>query len=128
MKTNLHQMFAVDTKAAEEGKWFPVAPGIEFKIRRMNSIIANNIRRNLLSAYPNGVVPADQTEEFAVKFLAHAIIVDWKGVVDEEGKAVPFSTETAYTILKEIPEIAEKIAETTQNLDNFRPVETAEKN
>lgn len=128
MKTNLHKMFAVDTKSAEEGKWFPIAPGVEFKIRRMNSVAANNIRRNLLSVYPNGMVPPDQTEEFAVKFLAHAIVVDWKGVTDENGKEIPYSPETAHELLKEIPEIAEKVAEITQNLDNFRPMENAEKN
>lgn len=126
MKLNLDKYFAVDRDAAENGKWFEIAPGIEFKIRRHNSKHVSAVQRKLAAKYPNGQPPSSETEDFALRVLAEGVIANWRGVADENGNEISYSPEMAYRILKEYPDLAEMVSTITMDMNRFRTEEDEE--
>lgn len=132
MKKSIFGTFGVSNEDAENGKWFSLGGGVEFKIRRFTSRASIDYR---LSIQPDFVAKAneddlsdDEQMDIIQHQLAYAIIVDWKGVygeeVDENGELVeiPFSPDNAYELITDerMGELLEKIVEISLAVDNYR--------
>ena len=48
----------------------------------------------------------EKAEDAIVRLVAERLIVDWSGVVDDDGKALPYSTAAAYELLQGYPTLA----------------------
>ena len=114
----------------EEGIWFPMAADVEFKIRRMRSKAVERARERIYGPVERVMrgkdIPDEMDLKLTKKLLSEAVISDWrgKGMVDDEGAAIPFSTSTCYQILDD-PETGRDIRSTviTASMDgtNYRP-------
>jgi hypothetical protein len=122
----LKTKFATSKIAEEEGVWVTVMDAVKFKIRRMNSKRAIEIRAGIEQPYLklknkiNGEYPNDIAEKLGARYLAEASLVDWEGVTDDDGNEIPYSPDAAYNLLNEIKELATLVFTESTSIDNFK--------
>lgn len=95
---------ALDPRAKDEGVWVEMPGGWEARIRHNDCAQARKLRAQHLNQnkrfYRNGQpVPEDVAERQTLTVACDALLVDWRGIVDDKGKAVPFSKEKARQLL-----------------------------
>ena len=93
----------VNLDLAEDGKWFEFTDDISFKIARDN----NPKHKRALQAKFKQIQKWQEKGDFRkIEHLTNEIIVryllkDWKGIKEEGGKMLPFSEDTALTIVSD---------------------------
>lgn len=105
----IKENYTADLDAEENGKWAPIADGIEFRIRRLRSKRVSDARDKIYGPFERALGPRkkDLPEEIeiscTVKLLSQHVIADWRGknMVDDNGAPVPFSAENAAEILRD---------------------------
>lgn len=117
--------YDVDGDEAENGKWFELALGVEFKIRRSNSKKATEASVNAFKPYST---MKNMPEELSTKLLAEAlskgVIVDWRGL-KKDGKEItpPEDLDKRAAMvqewLSEYPELSVTIAALSGRMENF---------
>jgi hypothetical protein len=99
-KAKLAAAYAVDLDLEENGKWCEFE-GFELKIRRLSSKQAQKAREEASKKYQQDIqrdkLSDAAAEEILNKQICFGIIADWRGdvITDDEGKAIPFSPDTA---------------------------------
>lgn len=118
-----------DEKLENEGKWADVAPGVQFKIRRLRSKLVQDARRKIYGPHEramNGKDLPDKIETMCtVKLLSEAVVADWRGdaMVDDDNLTdgrptpIPFSVETAAKLFDD-PETGKDLRALTLNFAN----------
>lgn len=122
---SLYDMFGSDESTSENGKWFKFGKTIEIKIRRFKSKKSRKVRDALEAPYKRATkfgsaLPDDVQTEITIQHIAEGIVADWKGVVDKSGNPVKYSAQAAVSLLTDLPDLRDSIAELSLNLDNFR--------
>ncbi|MCP1200053.1 hypothetical protein [Notoacmeibacter sp. MSK16QG-6] len=95
-----------DSRAIQEGGWIdnlPGMPGLRLKVRGYRSPAYRRVRARLLRDLPREkqipmIDPVDE-DRIEGEALADGILVDWDGIDGEDGKSLPYSAETARTLL-----------------------------
>lgn len=108
MKIAAFKNMRSDADAEENGKWVDVAPGIQWKMRRLRSKTVSAARRKIYGPQEramNGKELPDAIETMCtIRLLSEAVVTDWRGeeMKDEEtGQPIPFSKETCATLLSD---------------------------
>lgn len=106
MKSNsLKKVFATDKVKTDQGIWVDFDDGISIRIRRISSKPVQDKNEELNAPYSNNVrrgkLPDSVAEDNLIKLIAGGIISDWKGILDDKGKEIPYSPENAYEIIKD---------------------------
>jgi hypothetical protein len=106
MKIKAFNNFRSDAKIEEEGKWADIAPGVQFKIRRLRSKLVMDARRRIYGPHEramNGKDLPDATETMCtIALLSQSVIADWRGeamIDDDTGQPVPFSVENCAAVV-----------------------------
>jgi hypothetical protein len=116
-----------DDEASENGKWFKDIffpdDGVEIKLRRFSSQKSVNYRTLLLKKYArhakNDQFPPEIDQRMMIEQLAAAIIVDWKGIRDREGKEIPYSQPAALQLCKML-DFRAPLIQRAMSMDGFR--------
>lgn len=137
-KPNIFDICETDTKAEEDGRWFKDifgdGSGVNVKLRHIMSSESMNVRRRLDRANRRLMVKGEYPTAVAIKLLieqvAEAVLIDWEGVVDRDGKDIPYSKEAAQRLLTELRVFRDGVVSMAQAIDSFRVEdrEAAEKN
>lgn len=126
---DLFEMFSVNERDAEEGKWFKVGPVAEMKLRRFSSKASKKTRQNLekphREQYRGRDLPEDVMEDITNQHIAYAIIADWRGVV-KAGKPLPYSKNAALDLMEKLPDLRTIIINLAVSLDQFRDADKEE--
>ena len=83
-----------DLKKEEEGEWIEsdLLKGVSFKVRSPQCDrfqVANSaMMRELSQKYKDAVPPPSEIDARIGKLYAEHILIDWKGIVDDEGKEI----------------------------------------
>lgn len=121
-----------DSDAVENGKWFsgdeiwgPKLGHVRIKLRRMTSKASQKVRRDLELKYAKyqdnkGGYPEEIDQRMLNEQMAHAIIVDWKNIIDKDGKLIPYSREAAYMLCQKLPDFRGPLVAKAIAVDNFR--------
>jgi hypothetical protein len=124
---SVFDLYATNNSDEENGRWFAsFGPGLEFKIRRYSSKNAQAVRTALekphLRTARNNTIPPEVQEEILLKHLAEGVVVDWRGeaLVDKTGAPMAFSTKAAYTLFKQLPDLARDIVMVSVDMDRFK--------
>lgn len=136
--TNLHRIFATDERLEEEGAWVDVNEiyGLKIKIRRLRSEASIKAYEDVVrEQFGDGKIrkPEDltglETMEILKRQMAKAVLIDWKGLYDEDGNEVPYSEEAALAFLS-MKDFREFVYQAANERDTFREQsdEEAEKN
>lgn len=100
----------------------------EFQIRIARAGGANKnyikcleqISRPYRRAIQTGMLQIEKSEEITRLVLARSVVLDWKGVTDEDDKPLEFNEDNVLKVLKDIPDLTNEIAAMAGNPDIFR--------
>lgn len=133
MNLNLRKAYATDEDKAQHGTWVPAGgdlEGVEFKIARSDNKKAAAMRKALMAPYEaiggrrnllsGRQVPEDEQRKINVQVVAHCILLDWKGVKNEAGEAVPYSPEVGIEALDDMPDLLNDLLLAAMNQELFR--------
>lgn len=124
---NIIRKLKVDSEKAENGIWVPLDEGIEFLIARKGSKKWNEVFTRLTETHREEIEAAAKDEnstfdfeDIVIRCFAEAVLLDWKGLIEEDDDSeVPYSIEKSYEILKELPELLDRIVLIASDMDNY---------
>lgn len=124
--TSLHDIYATDTSREAEGFWHPITDEISFLMARAGG--ANSHFAKALEArtrpHRRKIDSDDMDLELAntimVEVFAETVVKDWKGVKDDDDKALPCTKENVIGILTELPDLFNELREVATKQANFR--------
>tara|TARA_R110000787_G_scaffold5686_8_gene20553 strand:- start:9961 stop:10365 length:405 start_codon:yes stop_codon:yes gene_type:complete len=126
-KTNLSKAYAKDKSLEQDGKWFQVAEGVEFKLKRMggsNATNVNKIRANIIKPHvrliEKNLLDKDVEKGLYVKVFVQACLVDWKGLLDHDDQEIPFTKEFAQELLKETPDLFDDLVDLANEGESYK--------
>ena len=125
---SLKKRFAVDLEAANDGIWFDIGDGVELKIARSNNKNFKKLawekvqKEKIKRVSKNGVFTAEEEDEVLADLVAETVLLDWKGIADDNGEPFEYSKERAKEMLldPEMVEFAELIDRLASSEENFR--------
>ncbi len=93
----------VDQKLIEEGKWvsnIPELTGVRLKVRGSNNRDWRRMAQRLINAVPrksrvNGVLDPDEADRISAMILLNTGLLDWEGIEDDDGAAIPYDKKKA---------------------------------
>lgn len=96
----------VDSTLYDSGRWvtkttLPALDDMSFHVRALDCTEARRVRAERLMAMPEEQrrnLTTEQAYALDAAVIAHGVLVDWKGLEDENGP-IPFEPEVAETIL-----------------------------
>lgn len=129
LKTNLHRIFATDECLEEDGAWVDVNElyGLKVKVRRLRSdasikayedIVRESFGEQKIRRPED--LNATQSGDILTRQLARAVLIDWKGVYDEDGNEIPYSEEAALAALTDMKDFREFVYQAANERDTFR--------
>jgi hypothetical protein len=130
MAINLRRAFATDPALEQDGVWLELGEGARIRVARFNNHRHRALRERLLRPHRALLLAGrdldpETDKQIAVACLARTILLDWQGVVDDDGLPVPFSVESAEALLTELADFRELVAGHAMRVENFRNAETA---
>lgn len=113
--------YKTDKVAEVSGVWVEVDEGVEWRIARLNNEKARELRRSLEKPYASfSKIPDNVSEGILRKVVARAVLLDWKGVTDEAGAAVPYSAEKAEELLTQYPDLLNDVVSASMARETFQ--------
>jgi hypothetical protein len=113
--------YKTDKNAEVNGVWIEVDDGVEWLIARLNNERAREMRRKLEKPYRSfQSIPDKVSEEILRKVIASTVLLDWKGMTDDNGKAIPYSAEKAEELLKDLPDLLTDVANASMARETFQ--------
>lgn len=121
---DLFDLFDTNRDSEESGVWIDLNGVTKFKVRAFNAKAVVDLRDNLMKPYQTMIragleIPEDKNEEIGLRVIAGGVIADWAGV-EIDGDEILYSSDAAYTLLKKLPKLANFIAQSAMNTQNFR--------
>lgn len=98
----------IDAAKIEAGEWIEDIPGmgdLALKVRGLDNADHGNLRSRLFEAIPrskkhNGrITDPAEADRLTARCLSEAVLLDWRGLEEEDGSPIPFSKERAFEIL-----------------------------
>lgn len=114
----------VDEEKAKKGIWVPYMNGVKFLIGRANSVAYNKHVANSYKEHETALQQdTPEADKLGQRLIAEAVaeteLLDWEGVVDEEGEVLPYSKEKATEYLM-IDEVFEFVKSHSAKRENWR--------
>jgi hypothetical protein len=124
----------VDKEMANDGVWIDYNTVFRVKVakigcRKYKSFLAE-AQKPHTRQITRGTMDQDLMEQITRKALAHAILIDWEGLLGEDGELLPYTEDNAYEVLTECEDFCDEIIALAKDQDNFRKdeVDAAVKN
>lgn len=119
--------FATDLDLEESGVWIDIGDGAQLKIARVGNPNYQKVIRRLRAPYRaqirNKTLHEDLQDDLVIKAFAEAILLDWKGLEDDNGKAIKYSQENAYQLMKDLKDFRALVGEIALEGEAFRRAE-----
>lgn len=96
---------AVNAAAEEAGRWMnsPGLPGVSFKVRGIGNSSYRALQAKLRAEIPRAEllrgISDENADRMQVTLLVETILLDWKGIEDDDGKPLKFTKEKAAKLL-----------------------------
>lgn len=122
---SLYTRFSYDKDLADNGNWIPFGEGVEFKMRRLNSPLVQEKRRQLEQPYEallrtGGSLGEDILRGILVNMMAESVILGWKGVTDSSNVPMEFSIANAKILLTDLPDLVRVLVDLASDRDLFK--------
>ncbi|MDH3377783.1 MAG: hypothetical protein OEQ39_12615 [Gammaproteobacteria bacterium] len=122
--------FATDLDLEEKGVWVDIGDGGKLLIARLGNPRYQEAVRRLSKPHKtqirNKTISEDLSDELLLKAMAESILLDWKGLEDDKGKVIKYSTETAFQLLRDLRDFRNLVVELATEQAAFRREETAQ--
>jgi len=124
--TTFDELFSVDESKSQNG--VPIEAGLNHKdepiifyISDISSVPAQKIFRKYDKAFESSRhIPKKRSLVWS-RFIAEAVLKDWKGVIDKDGNEIPATKENKIAVLSRYEKFLSIVLEETNRSDNFRP-------
>ncbi len=114
--------YQLGKKVNDEGVWKEFS-GARLKIARAGNVEFLKGQEDLEKPYrkklDRGTLGAKIKRDINLRGIARGILIDWDGVVDEEGKSVTYTEDLGVEILLNDPDILEFILDISLDNDNY---------
>lgn len=99
--------FRVNAAAIEQGVWIKGVPGmddLELRVRGVDNADWKRLNAKLRAAVPlekrlNGQLDPVEAENILGELLASACLLDWRGLIGDDGEPVAYSADKARELL-----------------------------
>jgi hypothetical protein len=122
----------VDTAKSEEGVWFPFGEDFEVKVARIGnpkyqSYITKMSKPHVRSIRRQGIA-SEMLKKIQRQATAKFLLLDWRGLHDDNGEEIPYSEAKALEILSnpQYPEFYDIVLECAQDNEMFRSEDEAD--
>lgn len=113
--------YKTNQDAEKNGVWVEVDDGVELKVARLNNDNAREMRRKLEKPYRNFPTIPDHVQEGILRtVVAKTVLVDWKGITDDDGEAIPYSTEAAEKLFTDLPDFLSDVVSLSLARETFQ--------
>src|SRR5690606_9864289 len=97
----------IDAVKFEQGDWvgdIPDMGGLRLKVRGIGNSDYRRMQSRLFEAEPRqykvgGKLPPERQDNITAKCLLNTVLMDWEGLLDENGAPIPYSKELASDLL-----------------------------
>jgi hypothetical protein len=117
-------MYSTSRELENDGVWVTLGDDIQVKIRRANSKKSKDVRKRLekpyLSMIRRDTLPDNVQEQIVAKHVAEGILIDWKGMTDDEDKELPFSLEAAVKLCTDYPDFRDDVINLAVEAGTFK--------
>lgn len=122
---NLGNIYAFDKGAYEEGTWVTLGNGIKIKVRSPQSAHSRAVRKKLEAPHASLTrggreLPDDVQEDLLIKQLSQSLIMDWKGVTEDDGTVIPATPENIERALRLYPFFRDDAGSVIGNRETFK--------
>lgn len=130
---DIYKKFGTDPKKEVEGIWVDWDDETSFLIARWGNAKHRKAIEQYTKPYRtqlrHGQIPEKAATEIMNNSMSEAILLDWKGVYANDSE-LPYTVESAKTLLLNLPELSKFVQDVAQNLQLFQKEEdeAAEKN
>jgi len=123
---NIDEIFAIDKDASEDGKWFDLGPNASIKMRSLKSEKSRAVRVRLELPYKSLTrsgrdIPNEAAEEILTRQMTEAVIIDWKGLSNNEGPLGAYTPDAGYNLLTKNTEFRDQLAQMVFDTEAFKP-------
>jgi len=127
MKTNLSSIYETNKSIEKDGKWFELTKEVSFKLKRMggaNSGRLAEIRAMHFKPYArqikNDTLDKAIQEKLFIKVFVDGCLVDWKGLVDDDGIKIEYTKETAIELLLGSSDLFDELIAMADDMSSFK--------
>jgi hypothetical protein len=119
--------FATDLDLEENGVWVDIGEGAELLVARVGnprySEAIRKLTKPVRQQLRNDTLPADKMDEIMLKAFSETILLDWKGIEDDNGKPIKYSTENAYQLMRDLKDFRAIVDEIARAGEAYRKEE-----
>ena len=128
---NVKKLFATNKEKEEKGVWVKGPEGAEFLVARAGNASFAKLAGDLMKPHRKllqmGKADDKLITEIAAEITSRTILLDWKGVKDDEGKDVPYTQATAKQYLLDYSDFADLIAGFSQQISQYQDAEAGDR-
>lgn len=121
---NLYRQFKTDEQKEVDGVWVPLTATARVKIARMGNARYKECIKRLTAPYRQSGVSADIPDEIyqqlARETAAETILVDWDGIEDQDGKALPYSKKAALDAINDLKDFYVLVMSVAHDMERFK--------
>lgn len=123
---NLYDLFYADESLKNNGRWIDYEKwGVSFKIASLDSKEYKKALKDLLRSLSVGSGSLlkyrsdEQNERMLLDLFSKHIVKDWRGVTDENGEELPYSSESVKKIMTDLPELYKELYSIASDVSTF---------
>ena len=121
----LNEAFGTDKALEDEGKWFDIGDNASVRVARFGNDAHRKVLLKLREPYKalllrGGQIPDDVNDGIVTESMANTILVDWKGMYDQDNNEIPFSVEAASQAFSLYKDFLELVSNLSLNAANYR--------
>lgn len=125
---SLYDAYKTDSKCESEGVWYitNLAPEAEFRIARAggNNVAFQMAADKYATKYKKLLdlnrLPVDTALKAVIDLYAESIILDWRGVKDEDGLELACTFENKVKIMTDLPDLFKEIQDVAGDMEAYR--------
>lgn len=99
--------------------WLRRAGGANTKFDRVMDTVMKPYRRQI----QQGLLDEGKAQELEATVYARAVVIDWKGVTDENGETLDCTEANIVKVLTDLPDLFVDLKTQAQSMANFRKAE-----
>jgi len=111
-----------DPELELNGKWCPIGDGGEVLVARLYNEKFNEYYNNRAQAIGTKVLRKDQAiqEELLLDAMSRTVLLDWRGIDDDNDKPIKYTQKVGLQALTEIREFRDQVTELASSYETFR--------
>jgi len=121
--------YAVDSDAAEEGKWLVTREGFDVKVAKLGNAKfkaeVQRLQKPHLAVLRSSSDSSKLVNSITIKAMARTILLDWKA--ESDGVTIEYTPELGEEYMTKYTDFKEDVSALSTSRSNFKPSDISEK-